>query len=147
MAPSSKTLVAALPVQAARRREDESSYAGGLRRLREPNGGIAVDVVRELRVHIRERVIGQRGEVNDGVEANQIGRSDVAQVDSKGRYRIGRSKEVAFGEKVGVKTDNLMAEIDKKRRHLHAEVAQVAGDQDSHARRHFPPRRAMFAST
>ena len=71
--------------------------------------------------------------------------SNVAQVDSKGRHGIGRRDEVAFGEEVGVKTDNLMTEIDKKRRHLNAEVAEVAGDQDLHTRRNFPSRRAMFA--
>ena len=67
-------VVAVGAVEAARRREDEAADAGLLRRGRDAHRADVVDVEGRRRVEVAERIVRQRGEVDDRVEAVEVGR-------------------------------------------------------------------------
>lgn len=66
-------VVARGTVVAAGRREDEPGNARRLGAFGEPYRSQMVDLEGQLRVEIAERIIGQPGEMQDRIEAGQIG--------------------------------------------------------------------------
>ena len=91
-----------------------------------------VDVVGRLRVEVSDRVVADRGEMDHGVEADEILAVDVSDVGAH-RLDLGwRRPERAGGEEVGVEADDLVA---RPLQHGHedgADVAVVAADEDAH---------------
>ncbi len=67
-----------------------------------------IDVVGELRIEIPDRIVRQRGEMHDGIEALEIGPGQVAEVfpnfGDAGRWLA----EVAASVKVGIEADHFV---------------------------------------
>ena len=87
--------VAARAVQAARRGEQEALDAGLLGRLGQAHRRVEVDVVGQIGVEVAERIVGERGEVDDRVEALEVLGAHVAEVDVELWDVVGRADEVA----------------------------------------------------
>ena len=88
-----------------------------------------VDVVGGLRVEVSEGVVAHRGQVDNGVEAEQVLTLDVANVGSQGLDPLRGGTEGAGLEDVQVEPDDLVAGPVKRRGQDRADVAVVAGDQ------------------
>ena len=77
-----------------------------------------VDLVGELGVEVAERIVGQAGEMDDGVEADEVGVLDVADVLADRRDVIRRAEPVAEGAplvKVAVEAGHVMAALAEQR--------------------------------
>ena len=120
-----------LAVETAGGEEDEARNAGQLGLLREPRGGDLVDVVRRLRIQVADRVIADGGEVQDGVEALEVGDLDVAYVLADGLDLSRLRPEDARGEQIRVESDDLVAGPLGERDQDGADVAVVAGDKNA----------------
>ena len=91
-----------------------------------------VDVVGRLRVEVADRVVADRGEMDHGVEADEVLALDVADVRAH-RLDLGwRRPERAGGEEVGVEADDLVAGPLEHGDEHGADVAVVAGDENAH---------------
>ena len=76
-------IVAGFAVAAARGGVEEARHAGLLCEPREAHRGGVVDVVRDLRIQVAQRIVGERGQVDDGVESFEVRRLHVPQVDAQ----------------------------------------------------------------
>ena len=120
-------VVARLAVEAARRREQEALDSGLLGLLGDAYRGEVVDVVGRLRVEVADGVVADRGEVDHGVEADEVLALDVADVPLQ-RLDLGRVRaEGARCEQVGVKPDDLVAGVLQHGDQHRADVAVVTG--------------------
>jgi hypothetical protein len=54
--------------------------AGGFGGLREFDGAFEIDLVSPIFTQIADRIVTERGEMDDGVEAFEIGFADIAQI-------------------------------------------------------------------
>jgi hypothetical protein len=97
-----------------------------------------IDVVGDLGHEGAQRIVGQRGQMDHRVDAAQVLRTDIAQIDRESARVARVGTEYAVGEEPGVQTGDLMARFLQRRHHHGAEVALVAGDQ--HTLRHAAPR-------
>ena len=94
---------------------------------------MVVDGVGDVGGEVAERVVGERGEVDDGGEAVEVFRGDVADVGlARGDPR--RLGERMVGEQAEVEPDRLVPGRPQQRRQDGADVAVVAGDEDLHGR-------------
>jgi len=124
--------VCAGAIQAARRREHVAPDADLLGGPGQADRGVEVDVVGEVGVEIAQRIVGQRAEVDDRVEAAQVIGGDVAEIDVEGGDLVGRGPEVAVVEVAGVEADDLDALPAKQRNELDADVTAMTRDQRAH---------------
>jgi hypothetical protein len=107
--------VAGRAVVAARGREDEAAHAGLARGAGEARRAQVVDVEGQLGVQVAERIVRQRGEVDDGVHALEVGARDVAEVLANRRH-VGTGPDVgARLEQVAVEADDVVARGAKAR--------------------------------
>src|SRR5918995_3252212 len=123
---------AAGPVEAARRREQEPLHARPTGRPGEADRGSVVDVVRELRVEVTERIVRKRRKVDDGFETLEMAGLDVAEIKPDAGDRLPAIPEAARLVKAGVEPHHLVTGLDQQRDHDRSDVALMAGDQDLH---------------
>jgi hypothetical protein len=126
-------LVAGRAIEAARRREDEALDSGGLRRPRDVHGRVVVDVERRLGPVVAQRVVRDRSEVHDRVEAREVVDRDVADVAPQRGDRLRLVAEAAARVQAGVEPDHLVPRRLEERDEDGADVAVVTGDENSHA--------------
>ena len=132
-------------VHRARGREDESPDTRLLRRARERDRAVEVDVVRQLGVEVADRVVRQRREMHDRVEALEVaGASRRARPRSsaappRGRARS-RSPVVAR-----VEPDDVVARAGDDRARAPSRCSRGAGDENPHEPA-FDPARAQLAA-
>jgi hypothetical protein len=91
-----------------------------------------IDLVGQVGVEVAERVVGKRRQVDDRVEAGQVGRGDVAHVHPQRRHLRPVLAEPAPLEVERVEPDDIMPSLSQHRDHDRPDVPVVAGDQDSH---------------
>ena len=72
--------------------------------------------------------------MHHGIEALELRRFDVAQVDPQRGDRIRRREEVAARVEIGVETDHVVSCGEEGRGHLDPEVAEMTSDQESQPR-------------
>ncbi len=77
----------------------EPPHACIFRQSRQPDRGVVVDVVGDLRRQRTEWVVGQRREMDDRVEALQLLGRHIPQVDADARWILRSGPEHAVGEK------------------------------------------------
>ena len=82
-----EVVVAGRAVVAAGGREDEALHAGLFGEPRETHGSLVIDGVGGLRGEIAQRIVGNAGEMRDGVEAAQILELDLSHVLANDRHR------------------------------------------------------------
>jgi hypothetical protein len=92
---------------------------------------VVVDLEGELGLERPERVVGQGGKVDDGVEAAKRLDGHVAQIHRHCGWVVGRRPEHAVREVPVVQSDDLVARRAQNRHHHGAEVTLMAGDQYS----------------
>jgi hypothetical protein len=92
-----------------------------------------VDVVRQLGIEIAERIVGKRGEVDDGVDALQVVAGRVAQISPQGRDSRHRPEKIAPIVEAGVHPDDVVPRALQHRNHDRSDEAGMAGDENSHA--------------
>src|SRR5205085_10540377 len=85
-------------------------------------------------VQVAERVVRERREVDDGVEAGQVRRGYVADVPRQLVQAPDLRPEVAATVEERVQADDVVAGLGDERRDHRADVAVVAGDEDLHGR-------------
>ena len=84
-------------------------------------------------VEVAERIVGDAGQVDDGVDAGQVVDGDVADVAAAGddgSSAIG--PDGAVGEQVAVEADDLWPAFCSSGTMTDADVAVVSGDENSH---------------
>ena len=93
-----------------------------------------VDVVGEARLEIAERIVGQRCQMQDAVEAGEIVERGIARVFMDRRHVEHRAagSERATGIEVGIHSDNVMTGLDQHRGENGADISQMAGHQNTH---------------
>ena len=91
-----------------------------------------VDVIGPVRVQVAQRVVGQRRQVDDAVEAAQVLDRDVAHILSNRGDRDGAVAEETIAEERGIETDDIVAGRREIGGHHRADIALVTGDKDTH---------------
>ena len=86
--------------------------------LREAHRRLEVDVVGQLCVEITERIVGERAEVDDGVNPRQLRLRHVPEIDVQCGYLVGWNHEVASVVQPGVEPHDLVSGGDELRHHL-----------------------------
>ena len=86
--------------------------------------------IRELGVEVAERVVRERGEVDDGVEAREFVCGHVADVELERRQSGLDGAEIAAAVEERVEPGHVVPGRDESRPGHRAEVAVVAGDED-----------------
>ena len=128
---SSASAPAALPYRLHEEKNTKRDDAGLLGLRGELGRGDLVDVVGGLRVEVADRVVADRREVQDGVEALEIRDLDVADVLAQ-RLDLGRrGAEHARGEQIRVEPDDVVAGSLGERDEDGADVAVVTGDKNA----------------
>ena len=120
-------------VHAAGRREHEALDARLFGRSGQRDRRVEVDLVRQLRVDVAERVVGERGQVDDRVVAAQVLGRHVAHVALE-RRNLGARREIAAAVEERVEPGDVVSRRGEERCGDGADVAVVAGDQDLHCR-------------
>ena len=90
-----------------------------------------VDVVGGAGIEVTHRIVGERGQVNDRVDPQQVAGLDLPDVppdlgDERGRFVA----EVAALVQVAVEADHVVAEAPQQGHRHCADVSAVTGDQD-----------------
>ena len=120
-------------VQAARRGEDVSLHPPLLGELGQADRGPVVDLVGQVRVQVAQRVVGQSGQVDDGIEPVEVFRSDLAHVDpARGRLIGGRGPQHARREQAEVHPDRIVPGVGQHGHHDRTYVASGTSDQYTH---------------
>ena len=91
-----------------------------------------VDVVGQLGVEVAQRVVGQGREVDDGVEAREVGGLDGANVLLEGTDGFPPVPKSGTPVQIGVQADDLMARLDHHGRHDRPDVAPATGQKELH---------------
>ena len=70
-----------------------------------------IDVVSDIGVEVAERIVGQRGEVNDGVNASEVFLGGVAHIlaDMRHHGEVAAGGECAPLIEIAIEADDLMA--------------------------------------
>src|SRR5262249_19082781 len=103
-----------------------------LGRLGEAHRALQVDVVGQVGVDVAQRIVRQRGQVTDGVDALELLRADVAQIGVDAGHVVGRRAKVAGVEVAVVEADHLVPRLAQHADHLDPDVAPVPGYQNLH---------------
>jgi hypothetical protein len=91
-----------------------------------------IDVVGAVRIQVAEGIVGDRGQVDHGLEAAQVLDRDVADVAPQRARRAVIGTEVAALEQQAVEPDHLVAGRLEHGMEDGADVAVVAGQEDLH---------------
>lgn len=116
----------------ARRGEEKTRHAGLLGQSREPQRTMEIDVVGQLGVEVAERVVRQRPEMDDGIEALEVGPLDFAQIAPADVVVRFRRAEAAGLEEAGVEPDDLVTGLLEERYQHGADVTVMSGDENAH---------------
>jgi hypothetical protein len=71
-----------------------------------------VHLVRQIRIQVAKGIVGERGKVNNRVEAQEGGGLDIPEILLDGRYILLQLSERAFLIKIGIQTDHLKSFFD-----------------------------------
>ena len=128
-------------VVAARRREQEPADPGVAGEAGQADAGEVVDVVGQGRVEVAERIVRQRGQVDDRVDPVELLHGDVAQVgvDLRDRRQPVGVAERAAAIQVGVEPDDLVTGRLEDGDEDGADVAEMTGDENPHRDQCLPP--------
>ena len=96
-------------IHAAGGRENESPNASLLGQSCQVHRGEVVDVIGQPRVQVPERVVGERGEVQDGLEAPQIVGFDVAKISDNTWDVCNLAHEAIVRKKITIQTHNCIS--------------------------------------
>ena len=91
-----------------------------------------VDVVGPVGVEVPERDVRQRRQVDDGVEAPQVVRGDVADILIYRGRRVVVLAEDAVAEECRIEAHDVVALRVEVAGHDRADIALVAGDENAH---------------
>ena len=92
-----------------------------------------VDVVRDLGIQVAERIVGERRDVQDGVDSFEVSRVDAANVGADRGNVDDAGAERAGGVEVAVEADDVVSRGQQHRNHDGADVSEVSGDENPHA--------------
>jgi hypothetical protein len=126
-------VVAGLPVHRAGRSEQKTTNADLPRHLGEAHAGPVVDLVGEVRVEIAQRIIRQRREVDDRVEALQVGLLDVAHVLAQVRNVNRRVAVRAKAVQIRVDAGDVKSFSDEDRDHNRPDEPKMPRYEDFHS--------------
>ena len=125
---------AAGTVGAAGRKKNEAAHACGLAEFGEAHGSQVIDLVGELRIEVAERVVGERGEMDDGVKTFQVVEGEIAHVlADAGNFFSGRSK-ITSGEEIGIEADDIVPRGLHEGTGYGTDVAFMASKENFHTR-------------
>ena len=99
----------------------------------EADGGEVIDVLGQLRVEIAQRVVGEGREVDDGVEALEVGYFDRAHVLLDGADGLTPGSEGRTPVQIRVQPHDVVARLEHHRGHDRPDVASTPREQDSHS--------------
>ena len=119
-------------VEAAGGGEQEPLDARFARQPRQPDRRQVIDVVGNLRIQIAERIVRQRREVDDRIEAGQARHVQVADVGAHRRNLRALRAQRAVLEEIGVQSDDVVTGAHQHVHHDRADVAVVSGNQYAH---------------
>ena len=119
-------------VHRARRGEDEAADACLPRGSGQAERSLGVDVQRQRRIETAERVVRERGQVDDRVETSEVGGSDIADVADAPGNPTRLRPEVTAAVEVGVEARDVMPAVGEERREHRSDVAEMTRDEDSH---------------
>ncbi len=91
-----------------------------------------VDVVRPVGIEVPERVVRQRRQVDDGVEASQVVRGDVADIFVDRRCPVVVAAEDTVAEECRIEAHHIVALRGEVAGHDRADIALVTGDENAH---------------
>ena len=127
-------LLAGFAVIRAGRRHYEARHARLLRHPCQMDAAAVIDAEGDVRIDVAQGIVRQRREVDDGVDARQIGARHVANVLPEHGH-IGNPAAGLIGAalvKVAVAADDLVARLQEHRHHHRSDIAKMAGHQDFH---------------
>ena len=124
--------IAPRAVVAARGGEGEAAHAGRLGQPGQPHRGKVVDLVGELGVQVAQWIVGEGGQMDDGIEPAQIGDLELAHILGEGPDRLAPVAEGGAAVEVGVDPDHLVAGIEEEGGHHRPDVAAASGEKDFH---------------
>ena len=83
---------------------------------------------------IAERIVGERGQMNHGIDAGKIARRRIARVLADRRHfgNLATGRKCAARIEVAIKAYDLMSGLKQHRRHNCADVAQMSRQQYAH---------------
>jgi len=120
-------------ISAARRREQKTRDACGFRQLRQPHRSVIIDVISQIGVQVAERIVGQAGEMQHGVEAFQLIRLDIPNILSDCGHFDDTVTVRAPLIKIAVEPHDFVTMLQQHRRQYGSDVSQMARDQCFHA--------------
>ncbi len=91
-----------------------------------------IDVVGDLRLQITEWVIGEGGQMDDGVESLEVDAPDVSEVDPQLRNRPDAGAECALLKKVAAEANYLVGSTQQHGCHKRPDIALVPGQEEAH---------------
>ena len=125
--------VAGGAVDAAGRHVDEALDAGLPGEGGQADAAVVVDLERDVRVELADRIVRQLGKVDDRVEAAQVLHGDVPDVlGHPGRRAVHAVVQPADAVEAGVEAGDVVAAVEQIGAQDRADIALAAGDQDSH---------------
>ena len=104
------------------------------RRLGHMHAATVIDGVSDVRVQVAEGVVGQRCQMNDGVNASEVFLGGVAHILANMRHH----SEVAAGDegalliKIAVEADDVVAGLQEHGHHHGSNIAKMSGNQYAH---------------
>ena len=127
-------VIARQAVIAARRGKQKALDPGILRKLGHMHAAAMIDGVSDIGVEIAERVVGQRCEVNDGVNASEVFLGGVAHIlaDMRHHCEVAAGGEGALLIKIAVEADDLVARLQQHGHHHGSDIAKMSGNQYAH---------------
>jgi hypothetical protein len=91
-----------------------------------------IDLVRQVRIEISQRIVRERGEMHDGVASAQVGGLDVANILHDGGHLRHAAAERAAVIQVDVHAEHVVPGGLQAPRQDRADVAEMTGDEDAH---------------
>src|SRR5690606_24793501 len=100
-----------------------------------PDGGMVVDLEREVRLEVAEGIVGEGRQVKHGLATGQVGQRDVPYVlaDGGNAAQAGIRSECTTAVEVAVQPDDFVAAGQKHGDEDGADVPEVSGDKDAHS--------------
>ena len=93
-----------------------------------------IDRVSDVGVKIAERVVGQRREMNDGVDTPEVFLGGVAHILADVRHpcEVAAGGEGAPLIKIAVEADNVVSRLQQHGYHHGSDIAKMSGNQYAH---------------
>ena len=108
--------------------------AGFLGKLGEAYAGAMIGFVGQARLEVAERIVGERGEMDDAVDASEVRNFGVAGILENGRHVTDDAalRERATLVEIAVETDHVVSGLLQHRRHHRPDVTEMSSQQYAH---------------